>query len=266
MLDCSAVDTLVRLIAVLVVGYLAVCAALYLLQDQMIFYPRGLTEHPRGPHVDALTLERDGVTLRGWLVNGGSSGPLVVYFGGNAEEVSGLVDVFARLDARTVLINYRGFGESEGTPSAQHAIADARALIAQSAALQGPPRPLILFGRSIGSGIAVVAADAADVDGMILLSPYRSLERLARRVVPFVPVGLLLRHRIDPGAHAQSLPERVLVLYSVTDRVIPPEESRAFVDLLSSPPQLVALSADHDVPLTDPDLWPHVERFVATYR
>lgn len=252
----------VRLVIALAVVYLAVCALLYLLQDRLIFHPRPLAAEPAGPHVRELVLERDGVRLHGWLVNGAAPGPLIVYFGGNAEEVSQLTSVFSRLPARTALVNYRGFGASEGRPSVDHLVADARHLIRYLVERYGRGRPLILFGRSLGTGIAVAAADAAAVDGLILLSPYVSLERLARRVVPFAPVGRLLRHRLEAAAHLDALPDRVLVFYGVDDVVIPAEESRAFAALLRPPPETVAFEADHNVPLDHPALWPHVVRFV----
>ncbi|HEX7038347.1 MAG TPA: alpha/beta hydrolase [Pseudomonadales bacterium] len=252
----------VRLLIVLAAVYLAVCVLLYLIQDRLIFHPRPLVSNPRAPHLEELVLQHDGVRLHGWLVNGDAPGPLIVYFGGNAEEVSHLTSVFRRLPARTALVNYRGFGASGGEPSVEHLVADARRLIRHLVERRGADRPLILFGRSLGTGIAVAAADVAEVDGMILLSPYVSLERLARRVVPFVPVGWLLRHRLDASAHLDALPERVLVFHAVDDPVIPARESRAFVALLDPPPLTVTFEADHDVPLDHPALWPHVVRFV----
>lgn len=159
-----------RLVIGLAAVYLVVCVFLYLIQDRLIFHPRPLTSNPEGRHVQELVLEHDGVRLHGWLINGDSPGPLVVYFGGNAEEVSHLTSVFSRLPARTALVNYRGFGASSGRPSVERLVADARRLIRHLVAQHGGDRPLFLIGRSLGTGIAVAAADAADVDGMILLA------------------------------------------------------------------------------------------------
>lgn len=255
-------ESLTRLAVLLLAGYVAVCALLYLLQDRLIFLPGPLTQRPAGPHVQPATVQRDGVILRGWIVNPESSGPLVIYFGGNAEELSPLVDVFARLDATTALINYRGYGESEGSPSAAHLIADARAVVDAMVRRWDGDRELILFGRSIGSGVAAQAARAADVDGLILMSPYRSLAHLAKRQVPWLPVRWLLRHRIDTTAAIGTLPPRILVLLGKRDPIIPTEESRALVDQLSPPPEVVEFQAGHNVPLTSPQIWPHIVGFV----
>lgn len=252
---------LARLAIVVVTAYAALCGLLYLLQDRLIFLPRPLAAQPAGPHVDSTEVRRGDATLRGWIVNGSSSGPLLIYFGGNAEELSGLVDVFARLPATAVLVNYRGYGNSDGLPSAAALTADARALVEVMRQRHGQQRPLILFGRSLGSGIAVQAAAAADA--LVLMSPYRSLTDVAQHIVPMVPVGLLLRHRIDATAHLADIPQRTLVFYGVSDRIVPTEESRALVELLGAGVRVRTFDASHNVPLTDPAIWPHLRRFVA---
>lgn len=256
-------NLLLKLTAALAAGYLFASIALYLLQAQLIFYPQPPGPEPTGDNVRPIVLERPDVTLHGWVVNGESSGPLILYFGGNAEEVSRLVDTFATLPASTVLMNYRGYGRSGGRPAAAALLADARALADEMQRRLGTERPLILFGRSLGSGIAAQTTRHVPADGVIMLSPYRSLTRLARRYAPGMPVEWLLRHRIDTTAALRTLPERVLVFYSPTDLIIPADESRALATLLEPPPQVVVFDGGHNLPLDDPQIWPAVEAFVA---
>ncbi|MCZ0943060.1 MAG: alpha/beta fold hydrolase [Gammaproteobacteria bacterium] len=255
-------ETWLRLAAVALAAYVGVCLLLYLLQDWMIFFPRSLANEPTGAHVERTSLQRGDVTLRGWVVNRHSEGPLLFYFGGNAEEVSGLVDVFARLDAVTVLMNYRGYGTSEGKPSAARLIEDAAAVVGGLRHRFGADRPVVLFGRSLGSGIATLAARDESIDGLILLSPYRSIERIAKRRFPFAPVGWLLRHNIDATLAINALPERILVLYATSDSVVPTDESRAFLRELKSDPQVVTFDGPHNVPLEVPQLWRAIEGFL----
>ncbi|MDZ7668142.1 MAG: alpha/beta fold hydrolase [Gammaproteobacteria bacterium] len=210
-----------------------------------------------------MTLERPDVTLHGWIVNADSSGPLIIYFGGNAEEVSRLVDTFAPLEASTVLMNYRGYGRSGGRPTAAALLDDARALVEEMPQRLGADRPLILFGRSLGSGIAAQTTRHARADGVILLSPYRSLTRLAQRYAPGMPARWLLRHRIDTTAALDTLPDQVLVFYSPTDLIIPADESRALIERLEPPPRVVTFDGGHNMPMHDAQIWPAVEAFVA---
>lgn len=251
-----------RLAAVLLAAYASFCVILYLLQDRLIFFPRGLDFEPRGVHVEPAILHRGGLELRGWVVNAQSRGPLLIYFGGNGEEVSGLVDVFAALDATTVLMNYRGYGASGGTPSAADLVDDADALVETMRRRLGQDRRVVVFGRSLGSGIAALTTRSQSVDDVVLMSPYRSLEHLAKGRFPFMPVRWLLRHRIDATAALETLPERVLVLYAVRDEVVPTRESRAFVDLMKRRPQVVEFEGGHNVALTTPAIWQAIETFV----
>ena len=262
-------DMLLRLAAVILAAYAGLCLMLYLLQERMIFFPQPLAGQPQGPHVQPASIQRGAVTLRGWIVNPRSEGPLLIYFGGNAEEASELVGAFAKLDAVTVLMNYRGYGESDGKPAAADLIEDAAALVAamvsRFAEGQSPPadaRPVILFGRSLGSGIAALAARAPQVDGLILLSPYRSIADIAAHRFPFVPVRWLLRHDIDASLALDAFPTRVLVLYAQRDRVVPTSESQALVGLLKTAPQVVEFAGTHNVPLETPEVWEAIRAFV----
>jgi len=257
------VKTLLVIPLILGGGYAAVLAALYLLQDSLIFHPQPPGPAPDGTAAEPFAVSRDGVTLRGWAVNPDRDGPLVVYFGGNAEEVSRLVNTMVRLPATTVLMNYRGYGNSEGSPAAAALVGDAVALARAARERLGRDRPLLLFGRSLGSGLAVLTAREVDAAGVILLSPYRSLTHLARRFAPFAPVEALLRHRIDATQGLAALPEQVLVLYAADDLIIPATESRAFAALLEPPPEVVTFDGGHNVPLTHPDIWPALQQFVA---
>ena len=168
--------------------------------------------------------------MRGWIVNEHSRGPLVVYFGGNAEEVSGNIPRWAGFPATVVLVNYRGFGQSTGAPSERGLVADAKAII-RWAQERCPDRPLVLFGMSLGSGVAALAAADTSPDALIIISPYRSVEHIARSRFPIFPIRWLLRHPFDAESVAASMP-RTLAFASPTDLVIPFAESAAMVETL----------------------------------
>ena len=242
--------------------YVGLCAVLFLMQHRLIFHPRSVGHPPMGPNVVPVTVPTTDAALRGWVVNPEAAGPLLVYFGGNAEDVSGRIVDFAALDATTALISYRGYGESEGRPTATDLVEDAGVVVETMRQRFGEGREVILFGRSLGAGIAAVAAGAVSVDGLILLSPYVSLGRIAQQRFPVFPVRWLLQHDIDASAVAGALPDRLLVLYARHDNIVPTAESRAFVGLLSSRPQVVEFAGAHNTPMTAPPIWEAIKAFL----
>ena len=240
--------------------YLGVCAVLWALQERMIFHPRSLPYQPDHPAVTSIGIENDNERLRGWIVNEHDPGPLIVYFGGNAEEVSGNIPQWAALNTPVVLMNYRGFGESTGKPTERNLVDDAKAVVAW-ARQRCPERPLVLFGVSLGSGVATLAADDVSPDALIIVSPYRSVEHIARARFPVFPIRWLLRHPFNAEAVADAMP-RTLAFASRSDQVIPFAESSAMVHALGDKVVFHTYGLAHNEFLQYPPLWDEVRRFL----
>ncbi len=193
------------------------CAFVWLTQDRMIFFPQPVNSTAHLP-ADAKPLEivaADGTKLRGWIrVASPAPAPAVMYFGGNAEEVSGtLADSRWPRDWTIVAINYRGYGTSEGAPSEAALVADALAIYDTIAARSDVDAGrIVAFGRSLGTGVAVKLAAARPVAGVILASPYDSLVAVGRTHYPLLPVSLLLRHRFDSAADARNVHAPLLAI------------------------------------------------------
>lgn len=250
--------------ALLAVGgiYLALCAALWALQDKLIFHPQRLGPPPTNPAAEAVSLVRGEVALHGWTVNAAATGPVVVYFGGNAEEVSAHIDAFAARSATTVLFNYRGYGASGGKPGEAALVADAAAIAAWTRE-RFPDRPLVLFGLSLGSGVAALATPVAKPDALVLVSAYRSVEHIARATYPMFPVRWLLRHPFRAESAVAAMP-RALVLAAPKDRVIRFAETEAMVRLLGDKATLRTFDVAHGEFLFHGEAWAAVDEFLAT--
>ena len=264
--DPISPDVLAMALRVVLVGggiYLACCALLWALQERMIFHPQPLPYPPSHPAADSVEIENAGETLRGWIVNEPGSGPLVVYFGGNAEEVSGNIPRWAGFPATVVLVNYRGFGQSTGTPSERGLVDDAKAIV-RWARERYPARPLVLFGMSLGSGVAALAAADTSPDALIIISPYRSVEHIARSRFPIFPIRWLLRHPFDAESVAASMP-RTLAFASPTDLVIPFAESAAMVEALGERAEFHTYDLAHNAFLEHAALWDEVRDFLSPY-
>jgi pimeloyl-ACP methyl ester carboxylesterase len=248
---------------------LAVPLAAYLLQDKLIFQPRPLDESERQamaarhPDVADIFLQAaDGTRLHAWHFKSTPGAPLVLYFGGNAEEVSWMLDELPRRDtgAAWLLVDYRGYGASGGAPSEQSLTSDALAWYDRFA---GASPRIFAFGRSLGSGVAVRLAAERPLGGLVLVAPFDSMVALGKRHYPFLPVGLLLRHRFDSLSIAPKITVPLLCIVATHDEVIPPQHARHLYDAWGGPKRWIELAAGHNDTDNHPDYWPSIRAFLA---
>lgn len=247
----------------------ALSLGVYFLQDKLIFFPRPLTEFEHraiaAAHADVADVflqADDGTRIHAWHVKSRANAPLVLYFGGNAENVSWMLDELPRhaTDAAWLLIDYRGYGSSAGAPSERALNADAVAWYDYGAKTASH---MFALGRSLGSGVAVRLAAERKLDGVLLVAPFDSLAAVGKRHYPYLPVQLLLKHRFDSLALASQLDVPLLCIVATHDEVIPAEHAKRLFEAWHGPKRLVEMAAGHDDIDRNPDYWPRVRAFVA---
>jgi pimeloyl-ACP methyl ester carboxylesterase len=254
------------LIAALVLG---VPAWAWLTQESMLFFPQPVasTAHLPARASPLEVVAADGTHLRGWIVKGAAApAPTVIYFGGNAEEVSWTIsDAHWPRQWTIVGVNYRGYGTSEGKPGQPALTADALAIYDAVVKRDDvDPRRIVVFGRSLGTAIAAHLAARRLAAGAILVSPYDSMTAIGQLHYPWLPVSLLLRHRFDaiPDAKRNAMP--MLAIVGGSDSIIPANRSRALFDAWAGPKNwLVVPGAGHNDLGRDDGFWQAVAGFLA---
>lgn len=239
----------------------------YLLQERLIFHPQPLDTGRRAeiqrrfPSVEEIFLESDQGRLHAWYVKAAPGAPIVIYFGGNAEEVSGMIEESGRIPGLSwLLVDYRGYGLSEGSPGEKELIADA---LRWFDTLAADAKQVFVFGRSLGSGVAVQLAAARPVAGVILVTPYDSLAEVAKHYYWYLPVDLLLRHRFDSIALAPGMKQAMLCMIAEVDEVIPPERAeKLYAAWGGSKRRLVLQAAGHNSVDAHPLYWPAIGEFL----
>ena len=215
--------TFVTVLLVAALVYLAACAALFYFQRSLIYFPQ-VASRPG----DNVALEVEGATLQ--VATRPHNGPeAVIYFGGNAEDVSAtLPELMAAFPAQALfLMHYRGYGGSSGAPSEQALHQDALALFDRVSAKH--PR-VVVVGRSLGSGVAIRLATLRPVARLVLVSPYDSLQDLAASLYPMFPVRWLLADKFESRRYAAQVQVPTTIVAAERDDVIP----RASTDRLYS--------------------------------
>lgn len=222
--------------------YLGLCGFLYARQRSLIYYPQFTT-------VDAdqtdFELARDGVTLRGWVLNPGQPRALL-YFGGNAESVQYNRDDFARWFPRhsVYLLAYRGYGASGGVPTERALVGDAQALYDR--VRDRHPAGIDVIGRSLGSGVASRLAVERPVRRLALVTPFDSMASLIQAHYPWLPARWLTRDRFDSARHLSGYRGPLLVVRAGRDQVVPPRNTQRLIAALPQPPRVVDMpQADH---------------------
>ncbi len=252
------------LLAILLVG----TSLLYLLQDQMIFLPQPISAANLAQYrSQERYFDRGDARLHGWLLQGDKFGqePLILYFGGNAEELSSTIQHLQGFGTESLLlVNYRGYGASSGKPSERTLYADALFLYDWLTKTQGlPAQNIIVMGRSLGAGVATYLASQRTVRAVILISPYDSLVAVGQLHYPYLPVDRFLRHRFAVAPLASKITTPVLALMAEQDRVIPTARSDALLQHWGGPVQRVKLAgAGHNTIGAHPQYRPAINGFI----
>ena len=215
--------TLLVLLGIAASLYLLVCLAFFLGQRSFIYYP----VPTRDAAVPVMPLQRGRITLQVSVRE--AAGPrAVVYFGGNAEDVSRSVDALQAHfgGAAVYALHYRGYGGSAGVPSEAALVGDGRALVGH-VATRHPE--IVLVGRSLGSGVAVQVARTHPPRHLVLVTPFDSMASLARRHASWLPVGLILRERYESVSHAPMIETPTTLIVAGRDEVVPPAHAKALL-------------------------------------
>lgn len=203
------------LAALVVIGYLGLCGALYAFQRSLLYFPQ-----PRsGPPAGEITLPGIAVEVRA-SVRPHEGPQALIYFGGNGEDVSQTLPDLARTfpDHAIYAMHYRGYGRSGGSPSEAALQSDALALhdlVARSHA------QVSAVGRSLGSGIAIRVARERPVSRLVLVTPYDSIAALAAAQFRWFPVRWLLQDPYESVRVAPGVTVPTTLIAAAHDEVIP---------------------------------------------
>lgn len=253
---------LLRLLLITAVAYCCAFLWMWLRQESYLFLPCRY-DPPEGAERLAWNPRVNGVRLQGWFLDKGAA-RTVIYYGGNAEDVSGHIEPFlARLEANALLVNYRGYGESEGKPSEKDMVADALAIYDRfTAEKKIPPESIILMGRSLGSGVAVQVAAARPARGVVLVTPFENIAAIARFQYPWLITKGILRHPFHCVEIAPEIQTPLLTILAQFDEVIPVSSGQRLTDAWGGPKEMITLPATHNEINEDPGYFDAINRFV----
>ncbi len=234
-------------IAVLtVIGvYLALTAFVYVQQRTFIYYPD--RQRPNIAAVELPTLREvmlstmDGLQLLGWFAPPVGEQPVVLYFHGNAgnlQDRAARIRAFAGAGYGVLIPEYRGYGGNPGTPSEEGFFADARVALDYLHHQGFDSTRIVVFGESLGTGVAVALAAHHAVAALVLEAPYTTLAVLAAMRFPYLPTGWLLKDRFDSLSRIAEVHAPILIMQGDRDTVVPPALGQALYAAAMNPKEL----------------------------
>jgi fermentation-respiration switch protein FrsA (DUF1100 family) len=237
---------------ILAVGLLN--AWMYLQQPSMIFFPdRRLLATPADwgmDYEDVSFRSGDGVRLHGWYVPGRAAKRVLLFFHGNAGNISHRgesIAIFHRLGLDVFIFDYRGYGHSEGTPDESGLYRDAAAAWRYLTGNRGfAGHDVILFGRSLGGAVAANLASEVDAGALILESTLSRARDFARSVFPVLSRLVLVRYNFDTLASIRQVGCPVLVVHSRDDEIMPFRLGEKLYRAAGEPKVFLEISGDHN--------------------
>ena len=223
--------------------YVGILVGMALFQRSLMYFPKGAVREPAQyglPHAEDIRLiTDDGIRIQAWYQPATENRPTLLYFHGNAGHLGERAEKLATFADRGfgfLLVSYRGYGKSEGQPSEQGLYTDGRAGMAYLRESLGLSlADILLYGESLGSGIAVELATAFPVAGLILEAPYTSVENRAAELYPFIPVRWLIKDRFDSIGKIAQVTTPLLLFHGHKDRTMPVRHGRALLAAANDP-------------------------------
>ena len=250
-------------------AYIALTAVVYVAQRSLMYFPDTAHVLPAAaglPEAEEVPLTAaDGVRIAAWHVPPRDGKPVILYFHGNGGALRFRVTRFRQLIADgigLVALEYRGYGGSGGSPNEQGLIADAQAAY-HFAAAHYPPQQLVLWGESLGAGVAIAVGAERPVGRVILEAPFTSAVALGARHYWYLPVRLLMKDQFRSDLRIGKVKAPVMIMHGVNDRVVPYAMGEQLFELANKPKHFVRFLDGGHEDLDDNGGLDAVARFLA---
>jgi uncharacterized protein len=221
----------------LAIIYAALVGLLFVFQRQIMYAPDKAIGTPEqyglSGFSDERTMSADGISIQLWYRKSNEGFPTIVYYHGNAAHLgdrAGILSALADKGFGVLAVSYRGYGKSEGSPSEQGLYQDARAAIQFLMDQKILAERLMLYGESLGTGVATQMATEYPVGGLILQAPYTSVAGRAAEIYYYVPVRYLIRDRYDSIDKIAKVKAPLLLFHGELDTIIPVIHGRRLFD------------------------------------
>ena len=250
--------TIISYLIIIMLGLLLLNLLMYYQQSMMIYFPmKEIQQTPadwRMDYEDVTLTTSDKVQIHGWFIPHKKAKQTLLFFHGNAGNISHRresIEIFHRLGLNVFIIDYRGYGNSNGMPDEQGLYKDA--LAAWSYLTKGKDftgDQILIFGRSLGGAVAANLASRVQAGGVLLESTFSSARDFAGIVFPFLSRLILMRYEFKTAEMIKQVTSPVLVIHSPDDEIMPYQLGEKVFESANQPKQFMRLKGDHNFGFT----------------
>ncbi|MGM0365924.1 MAG: alpha/beta hydrolase [Actinomycetota bacterium] len=238
----------------LIVTYLGVAVYRFANQSRFVYFPiRDIAATPRDAGMDYEDIyfhTEDGVKINGWFIPEEGSRFVLLLFHGNGGNISHrleLIRVFKSIGLSVFIIDYRGYGNSQGSPTEEGTYLDAQAAMRYLEEDRGlKEEEIVVYGRSLGGAVAAHMASSGNPAALILDSTFTSIKDIGAELYPFLPVRRFFRFEYDTLDFVSGLNCPVLVIHSKDDEYIPYQHAQRIYSEIKTRKEIVAIKGSHN--------------------
>ena len=222
--------------------YALVLILLFIFQRDLMYHPDENNYFGDKLEVDIEKVQIrtvDNINLLGWFHKKDLKNfKTIIYFHGNAGKLENRIhklNHFKNMDVNFLIISWRGFSGNLGNPSEQGLYKDGNSAIDWLKNIGLAEKDIVVYGESLGTGIATQIVQNKNFAGLILETPFTSMVDAAKNVYPYIPVGLLLKDRYENDKKIKNINVPVLVMHGEADQIVPFRMGKKIYEIANQP-------------------------------
>ncbi|AIF81035.1 hypothetical protein I862_02360 [endosymbiont of Acanthamoeba sp. UWC8] len=235
-----------RIIIACMVLYLGVMGYIYLNQRTLLYHPEqemiGLESYNMPGTEEIFLTTKDGVKIQAWYKKPDTGKEMVIFYHGNSGHIPQRIDKLKELNAMGygfIIPAWRGFGKSEGFPTEKGILNDAEATIEFIKKEGYDLKKVIVIGESLGTGVATQMAAKHEFKGLLLITPYTTIQDRASEIYFYIPVKYLLKDNFDTINNISKVKVPVIIIHGDNDEIIPHTHSLKIIEKVNEPKKLI---------------------------
>tara|TARA_B100001029_G_scaffold124155_1_gene103392 strand:- start:309 stop:1109 length:801 start_codon:yes stop_codon:yes gene_type:complete len=256
----------------IIIAYIVVIIFVYFYQRNLLYHPSEnnyQNDTIQFNHQEIFIKVNDEIKLKSWIINKDLKNfKTLVFFHGNAGDLSNRIYKLNELDKLNInilLISWRGFSGNEGYPTEKNLYEDAEAAIKWLNKKKVSNSQIILYGESLGTGVAVEIASKNNFNSIILESPFTSIENSAKIYYPYLPVSFLLKDRYDSISKIKKINSPILIMHGRKDDIVPFFMGKKLFEKANSPKDSYFTDIDDHMMEFNSQLLNKIKDFITKY-